>query len=137
MISARGNPPVPDSRRPSLTLGTPPLEHIRPVCSIHIATESTFGFVCILSMIGPRDSAMTTALLAMRIEVADLDGLAVPIQPFNWPIDIIHTDLLSKNLGRRIRLSILYQLIYGLLIGLKPAYPALLKKLFKVCRRRT
>lgn len=97
MISARGYLPVPDPRRPSLTLGTPPLEHIRPVCSIHIATDSTFGFVCILSMIGPRHSAMTAALLAMWIEVADLDGLAVPIQPFNRPIDFIHTDLLSKH----------------------------------------
>src|SRR4030042_1637062 len=74
MMSPLDNPPVPDPGRPFLTLGTPPLVHVGPVCSINIPTNGTFGFICILPMIGPRHSAMTAALLAVNIEVADFYG---------------------------------------------------------------
>ena len=54
MHLAVGNPPVLDPRSPFLTLGTPPFVHVGSICSIHIATDGTFGLVRILPMIGPR-----------------------------------------------------------------------------------
>jgi len=75
--------------------------HIRPICTIHIATDSTFGLVCVLSVIGPWHSAMTTALLAARVEVADSDGLATAILPFNLNIGVVHHYHFSQHLGHR------------------------------------
>ena len=97
MISSLDNPPVPDPRRPILTLGTQSLVHVRSICPIHIATDGTFGLVCILSMIGPRYSAITATLLAVRIEVTDFDGLTAAIQPFNLNIGFIHGDRFSQR----------------------------------------
>ena len=97
MISALGSYPIPDPWRPFLTLGTQPLVHVRPIGSIYIATEGTFGLVCILSMIGPWHSAMTATLLPVKIEVADFDGLAAAILPFNLNIGFVHTDSFSQR----------------------------------------
>ena len=76
MISALGNPPVPDPRRPLLTLRTAPLMHISPICSVHIATDGTFGLVCVLSVIGPRHSARQpegrSSLLSLSERLAPL-----------------------------------------------------------------
>ena len=98
MRSAFGNPPVLDPRSPFLTLGTPPFVHVGSICSIHIATDGTFGLVRILPMIGPRHSAMTAALLAVRIQVADFYGFAAAFLPLNLYIGVVHIDLLSNDL---------------------------------------
>jgi len=97
MHSAFGNPPVLDPHSPFLTLGTPPFVHVGSICSIHIATDGTFGLVRILPMIGPRHSAMTAALLAVRIQVADFYGLAAAFLPLNLHIGVVHIDLLSQR----------------------------------------
>jgi hypothetical protein len=99
MHSAFGNPPVPDPHSPFLTLGTPPFAHVGSICSIHIATDGTFGLVRILPMIGPRHSAMTAALLAVRIQVADFYGLAAAFMPLNLHIGVVHIVPLSQRTG--------------------------------------
>ena len=96
MHLAVGNPPVLDPRSPFLTFGTSPFVHVGSICSIHIATDGTLGLVRILPMIGPRNAAMTAALLAVRIQVADFYGLAAAFLPFNLHIDVVHVDLLSQ-----------------------------------------
>jgi hypothetical protein len=80
--------------------------HVRSVCSIHIATVSAFGFEGILSMIGPRDSTMTTTLLTIRIEVANFKSLPTTILPFNMNISFFHAyyspdDLVSCEAQKR------------------------------------
>ena len=97
MLLAVGNPPVLDPRSPFLTFGTSPFVHVGSICSIHIATDGTFGLVRILPMIGPRHSAMTAALLAVRIQVADFYGLAAAFLPLNLHIDVVHIDLLYQR----------------------------------------
>ena len=74
--------------------------HIGSVCSIHIVTDGTFGLVCILPMIGPRNSTMTAALLAVRIIVTNFYGLAATLLPLNWHIDVVHIYLPSQRLGQ-------------------------------------
>jgi len=96
-----GNPPVFDPRRPFLTFGTSPFVHVSSICSIHIATNGTLGLVRILSMIGPRNAAMTAVLLAVGIQVADFYGLAATFLPFNLYIDVVHIDLLSQQRTER------------------------------------
>lgn len=98
MHSAFGNPPVLDPHSPFLTLEIPPFVHVGSICSIHIATDGTFGLVRILPMIGPRHSAMTAALLAVRIQVADFYGLAAAFLSLNLVIGVVHIDLLSQRL---------------------------------------
>jgi len=63
--------PVFYPRSTPLTLGTSSFIHVGPICSIHIATNGTLGFECILPMAGSLNSAMTAALLAVRVEVAN------------------------------------------------------------------
>ena len=48
-------------------------------------------------MIGPRNAAMTAALLAVGIQVADFYGLAAAFLSLNWHIDVVHIDLLSQR----------------------------------------
>ncbi len=67
--------------------------HVGSICSIHIATDGTLGLVSILPMIVPWNAAMTAALLAVRIQVADFYGLAAAFLPLNWHIDVVHIDL--------------------------------------------
>jgi hypothetical protein len=50
-------------------------------------------------MIGPRDSTMTTTLLTVRIEIANLNSLTFPIMPFNRHINVVHIDPLSQLLN--------------------------------------
>jgi hypothetical protein len=97
MISAFGNLPVPDPRRASLTLAASPVVNIRTVCSINVTADGTFDLVCILSMIGPRHPTMTATLLAVTIEVTDLDGITNSILLFDRHIYVVHTDLLSQR----------------------------------------
>ena len=95
MLSAFNDPPVPDTRRPLLTLGAPPLVHVGSICSIHMAADCAFGLVRVLFVIGPRNAAMTTTLLPVGIQIADFDSLATAILPINWSIDFIHGDYFS------------------------------------------
>lgn len=83
MHLAVGNPPVLDPRSPFLTFGTSPFVHVGSICSIHIATDGTLGLVRILPMISPRNAAMPTTLLAVRIEVAYFYGIAASILPLD------------------------------------------------------
>ena len=95
--SAVGNLPVLDPRGPVLTLWTSSFVNVGSICSIHIATICTFGFVRILRTVGYRHSAMSAALLTMRIEIADFFGLAAAILPFNLYIGFVHIDLSFKR----------------------------------------
>ena len=97
MVSPFDNPPVPDPGRPFLTLGTEPLVHVGPVCSVHIPTNGAFGLICILPMIGPGHFAMTAALLAVRIEVANFYGLTAAFLPLNLHIGFVHIVLTSQR----------------------------------------
>ena len=97
MVSALDNPPVPNPRCPALTLGAQPLMHVGSICTIHKATDGTFGLVCILIMIGPSYSAMTTSLLAVKIEIADFDTLTTAIMPFNLRIGFVHINRSSQR----------------------------------------
>ncbi len=63
--------------------------------------SGTLGLVRILPMIGPRNAAMTAALLAVRIQVADFYGLAAPFLPFNLHIDVVHIDLISQPVSKQ------------------------------------
>ncbi len=101
MQSAVESPPVLDPLSSLLTFRTSPFVHVGSICSIHIATDGTLGLVRILLMIGPRNAAMTTALLAVRIQVADFYGLAAAFLPFNLHIDVVHIDLLSQQRTER------------------------------------
>jgi hypothetical protein len=97
MVSALDNPPVSNPRCPFLTLGTQPLVHVSSICPIHKATDGTFGLVCILIMIGTRYSAMTAALLAVKIEIANFDALTSAIMPLNLRIGIFHINHSSQR----------------------------------------
>jgi len=99
MRLAVDNPPILYPRSPFLAFWTSPFMHIGSICSIHIATDGTFGLVCILPMIGPRNSAMTAALLAVRIKVTNFYGLFATFPPLNWHIDIVHIYLPSQRSG--------------------------------------
>jgi len=48
-------------------------------------------------MIGPRNAAMTAALLAVRIKVTNFYGLAVTFLPLNWHIDVVHIFISLPN----------------------------------------
>ncbi len=48
-------------------------------------------------MIGPRNSTIPAALLAVRIEVTNFYGFAVAFLPLNWYIDVVHIDLPSQR----------------------------------------
>ncbi len=99
MHLAVGNPPVLDPRSPLLAFGTSPFVHVGSICSIHIATDGTLGLVRILPMIGPRNAAMTAALLVVRIQVADFYRLVAAFLPLNLHIDAVHIDLLYQRLN--------------------------------------
>jgi hypothetical protein len=49
-------------------------------------------------MIGLLYSTMTTALLTVRIEIADFDTLAAAILPFNLKVSFVHSDYSSQPL---------------------------------------
>ncbi len=97
MQLADGRLPVLYPRSSPLTLGTSSFIHVGPICSIHIATNGTFGFVCILPMIGSLKSAMTAALLAVRVEVANFHGLTAAVLPLNLHIGLVHIVLPSQR----------------------------------------
>jgi len=97
MPLAVDSPPVLYPRSPFLTFGTSSFMHIGSICAIYIAADGTFGLVCILSMIGPQNSTMPAALLAVRIEVANFYRLADSVLPLNLHIDIVHIDLPSQS----------------------------------------
>jgi hypothetical protein len=61
-------------------------------------------------MIGSRHSAMTATLLAVRIVVADFDGLAAAILPFNLNIGFIHADLFSQRSGHPPQVALTFDL---------------------------
>jgi len=82
-----------------LTLGAQPFVDISSVCAIHIAADGTFDLVRILLIIGPPNPAMTTALLIVWVEVADLNGFRAPTLPFNWHTVFLHTDSLSQRIA--------------------------------------
>ena len=63
MPLAVDSPPALDPRSPFLAFGTSPFMHIGSICTIHIAADGTFGLVCILSMIGPRNCAVTRQIV--------------------------------------------------------------------------
>jgi hypothetical protein len=56
-------------------------------------------------MIGPRRSAMTAALLAVRIEVTDFHGLTAAFLPLNLHIGVVHIDLLSQHFNNDYMVS--------------------------------
>jgi hypothetical protein len=66
--------------------------HVGSICSIHIAAIGTLSLVSILPMIGPPNAAMAKALLAIRIEIADLYRLTFAFLPLNY-INVVHIDL--------------------------------------------
>jgi hypothetical protein len=60
-------------------------------------------------MIDARHPAVTATLLAVRIEVADFDGLAAAILPFNLNIGFVHHDRFSRRYAgtqSRFRVSV-------------------------------
>jgi hypothetical protein len=50
-------------------------------------------------MIGPLYSAMTAALLTVRIEIADFDALTAAILPFNLKVGFVHHSDHSSQRG--------------------------------------
>ena len=91
------SPPVLDPRHPALALRTQPLVHVRSIRSIHVPADGAFGFVCVLAVISPRHTAMTVALLAVWIKVADFNGLAVSVAPHDMSLGIFHCGLSPPN----------------------------------------
>ena len=83
MPLAVDSPPVLYPCSPFLAFGTSPFMHIGSICSIPMATDGTFSLVCILAMISPRNSTMTAALLAVRIQVTNFYRLAAAFLPLN------------------------------------------------------
>jgi hypothetical protein len=52
-------------------------------------------------MIGPLYAAMTAALLAVRIEIADFDALTAAILPINLKVGFVHSDHSSQRAGEQ------------------------------------
>ena len=48
-------------------------------------------------MVGSLNSAMTAALLAVRVEVANFYGLTAAVLPLNLHIGLVHIDLPSQR----------------------------------------